>query len=392
MGLTQIATHVQSRVNHKHSGLPTGWQRDRFRQLCATYATISGCSSECVRTLEIIIDFINPQHFTDTHKEPLCFARQENIVAGRSITEKTVFNHERQLEAIGLIERRLAANGSRCKRKGLGLVLSPAINAINLMMQVLEDVNQATAHRDELRGKRSFLMRQIRQTLNAVEDVTVQKQLTEQYDELAAEWPRADKLKRMDLNLLEDHLVTVENTLNMIEEKIAKTSKISGQPALSVGCRIQDESEDKKLPVETASQQSHRIPRSKVAHGLEEVKDITNDTVYELSSDYLKHHICLFSGFDNPNAPTISQIERGIVSRFRELGISYTLWEQAVSEMGLPRAVLLALVADGKISTEGAPIANPGGYVRALLKADEQGQLNLSWEIARLLEEARPII
>ena len=41
-----------------HNGLPDGWNRDRFRQLCVCYAQIRGASSQCIRTFEIIIDMI----------------------------------------------------------------------------------------------------------------------------------------------------------------------------------------------------------------------------------------------------------------------------------------------------------------------------------------------
>lgn len=54
-----------------------------------------------------------------------------------ALTDKTIHNHEKNLELIGLIERRVGANGSRCRRKGLGLYLTPAMNMIEEMLCAL---------------------------------------------------------------------------------------------------------------------------------------------------------------------------------------------------------------------------------------------------------------
>lgn len=131
------AARQDSRTQY-HNGLPQGWNRDRFRQLCVRYAQIQGCNAECVRTLEIIIDLVSPTAFTDTNMEPCCFARQDTLLGERPLRNRTVRRHEAQLEQIGLIDRRLGANGSRCKRKKLGLYLTPALDMIPDMMAAVE--------------------------------------------------------------------------------------------------------------------------------------------------------------------------------------------------------------------------------------------------------------
>ncbi|WP_214652766.1 helix-turn-helix domain-containing protein, partial [Ruegeria lacuscaerulensis] len=202
MSLRHISSARHRENIRSHNGLPEGWNRDRFRQLCVSYAQIRGVSAQCIRTFEIIIDMIAPSAFRDPSLEPFCYARQETLIAGRGLTDRTIHNHERELEAIGLIERRLGANGARCKRKGLGLFLTPALNLIPEMRDADVRSKAEKKEHDELRGDRSRLYRYVKHSLEILHSLPCPPEGIDEMMGAFRSWPRADKLKYMTLDRL----------------------------------------------------------------------------------------------------------------------------------------------------------------------------------------------
>ena len=237
-----------------HNGLPEGWNRDRFRQLCVKYAQFSGCGAQCIRTLEIIIDLVSPNDFKDPTKNPLCYARQESLLGGRLITTKTIYNHERQLEKIGLIDRRLGANGSRCKRKQLGLFLSPALNLIPQMLDAQQQVDDLKQKHDRLRGDRSRLYRHVKATLTVLCALPRAAVEAQAHFETFRAWPRSDKLINMSFAALKAHVEDAEALLKVLEGIAKLQNNISGQPDIGFGCHIQDQIEDKILSCNATSE------------------------------------------------------------------------------------------------------------------------------------------
>ncbi|WP_298855135.1 helix-turn-helix domain-containing protein [uncultured Ruegeria sp.] len=243
--------HISSARNHQkmrfHNGLPEGWNRDRFRQLCVCYAQIRGASAQCIRTFEIIVDMISPSAFRDPSQEPFCYARQETLIAGRGVTDRTIHNHERQLEKLGLIERRLGANGARCKRKGLGLFLTPALNLIPEMLDADVQSKAEKKEHDELRGDRSRLCRYVKHSLAVLVLLPCPREGFDEMVDAFRSWPRADKLKYMTLDGLRSHVQAAHDLWKRIEDHVEKLGEISGEPEASFGCHIQDQIEEKIL-------------------------------------------------------------------------------------------------------------------------------------------------
>ena len=127
-------------------------------------------------------------------------------IAGRGLTDRTIHNHERVLERIGLIDRRLGTNCARCKRKGLGLFLNPTLN---LIPELLEADLQSTAEKKEhgeLRGDRSRLYRYMKHSLAVLLLLPCPPESLKGMMEELRSWPRADKLKYMTLEGLKLHV------------------------------------------------------------------------------------------------------------------------------------------------------------------------------------------
>ncbi|WP_170574737.1 helix-turn-helix domain-containing protein [Ruegeria atlantica] len=402
MSFRQISSARNHQKMRFHDGLPEGWNRDRFRQLCVSYAQIRGASAQCIRSFEIIIDMISPSAFRDPSQEPFCYARQETLIAGRGVTDRTIHNHERELEAIGLIERRLGANGARCKRKGLGLFLTPALNLISEMLDAEAQYIAEKDKHDGLRGDRSRLYRYVKHSLAVLVALPCP---AEDVDEMMVEfrsWPRADKLKYLSLDDLRAHVQAAHDLWKRIEGHVAKGGEISGEPEACFGCHIQDQIEEEILSCnadgdETMSSAeaeepdcsgsgpdgpAHCLesnhPTDMVPHKSQKLPRVNNCILYDLASPELRMHIDIAGGGVQNSSPTLYAIETGTWSRLSEIGANVSAWHAAIERLTILGAILAGVITDARLSDPRVPpVVNPGGYLRGMVKADERGELNL---------------
>lgn len=402
MSFRQIASAHNCENSRFHNGLPEGWNRDRFRQLCVCYAQIRGASAQCIRTFEIIIDMISPCAFRDPSQEPFCYARQETLIAGRGLTDRTIHNHERELGAIGLIERRLGANGARCKRKGLGLFLTPALNLIPEMLDADVRSKAEKKEHDELRGDRSRLYRYVTCSLGVLHSLPCP---AEDVGEMMAEfrsWPRSDKLKYMSLNQLRIHVQEAYDLWKRIGGHVANPGEISGEPEACFGSHIQDQIEETILSCNADGESSMSSAKASEpdcsdsgpdgpAHCLEsnhpteteprktqKLPRVNNRILYELASPELRMHIDIAGGGDQNSSPSLYAIETGVWSRLSEIGANASAWHTAIDRLTVMGAILAGLITDARLSDPRLPpVVNPGGYLRGMVHADERGELNL---------------
>ncbi len=406
MNFIQIGAAQRQQPQQFHNGLPETWNRDRFRQVCVSYAQIKGVSAECVRTLETAMDLISPDHFKNVFCEPFCYARQETLIGERMIGPRTIRNHEAELEAIGLIDRRLGANGSRCKRKRLGLYFTPALNQMELMMDaVAEHRAQRSAH-DALRGDRSRLLKHVKATLETLTDLGgTSAPLNDARAELTA-WPRSDKLIHMPLPDLESHVETARDLLmclmDIVQEMTNLPANDSGQPEAGFRCHIQDQIEDKILSCNTHSVDKRTSDKSEASDFVEDRPDgqssclekqdgeacepdkpklvlprISNKALYALSSEEMQMHFDIAGGGEKDPNPSLYAIETGVWTRLSEIGTNLSAWHDAIEQMGLLGAIVAGVLTDAKVSDPRQPVANPGGYFRGMTRAAKRDDLNL---------------
>ena len=399
------AARQDSRTQY-HNGLPQGWNRDRFRQLCVSYAQIQGCTAECVRTLEIIIDLVSPTAFTDATVEPYCYARQDTLLGGRLLTNKSIFNHERQLEQIGLIDRRLGANGSRCPRKKLGLYLTPAMNIIPEMLEAAEAIRAEREAHDALRGDRSRLLRHVKVSLETLHDLGMTSKRIETLKGAFLSWPRSDKLVRMSLDALSSHVDNARELLlelmQIIQDSQKLPSDISGQPEAGFGCHIQDQIEDRIMSCNATVEDERSSANASEGDSMVAAPDgatnclekqngeageegkrglllprISNAGLYALASEELRMHIDIAGGGEQNTQPTLYAIETGIWTRLSEIGTNVSAWHEALEAMGLLGAIVAGVLTDAKVTDPKQPVANPGGYLRGMTRAAQKDELNL---------------
>ncbi|WP_300074110.1 replication initiation protein RepC [uncultured Ruegeria sp.] len=410
MNFRHVATAQAQPTPRYHNGLPEGWNRDRFRQLCVVYAQIRGVSAQCIRTLEIIIDMISPTAFRDVTQDPFCYARQETLIAERGLTDKTIYNHELELERIGLVARRLGANGSRCKRKGLGLYLTPALNLIPDMQDAQQRDRAAKQDHDALRGDRSRLYRYLKITLTTLAALPRPPEAVDALIEEFRSWPRSDKLKYMTLDRLTTHVQAAHDLWKRTEAFVNKPTGTSGQPEDSFGCHIQDKIEDKILScnakgeiIRPSAHASEPVcsgsgpdgpPRcleknnaaGRPAHKTQKHPRVSNRLIYELASEELRMHIDIHEGgTPNPN-PSLYSIEAGAKTRMNEIGTNSSAWNQAIDTLGLEQTIVAALITDARLTDPKLPrVGSPGGYFRSMIKAHQKDDLNLIGSLMGLM-------
>lgn len=402
MSFRQIASAHHHENIRFHNGLPEGWNRDRFRQLCVGYAQIRGASAQCIRTFEIIIDMISPCTFRDPSQEPFCYARQESLIAGRGVTDRTIHNHERELEAIGLIERRLGANGARCKRKGLGLFLTPALNLISEMLDAEVQSKAEKKEHDELRGDRSRLYRYVKHSLAVLLLLPCPPESLEDMMEELQSWPRADKLKYLSLDALRSHVQAAHDLWRRIEDHVAIHGEISGEPEACFGCHIQDQIEEKilscnadgeiSMPSTNASEPdcsgsgpggpAHCLesnhPKDIEPRKSQNLPRVNNRILYDLASPELRMHIDIAGGGVQNSNPSLYAIETGVWSRLSEIRTNISAWHAAIERLTIMGAILAGVITDARLSDPLLPpLVNPGGYLRGMVQAEESGELNL---------------
>ena len=406
MTFIQIGAAQRQTRQQFHNGLPETWNRDRFRQVCVGYAQIKGCSAECVRTLETMIDLIGPNDFKDPYLEPYCYARQETLIGERMISPKSIFNHEKQLESIGLIDRRVGANGSRCKRKRLGLYFTPALNQLEDMMDAIAEQRALRSAHDALRGDRSRLLRHVKATLETLTELgAANDAFTAAKDEFEA-WPRSDKLIHMSMEELESHVEMARELLMCLMDIVGEMTKlpasITGQPEARFGCHIQDQIEDKILSCNEDSVDKRTSGKPSDTEFVEDrpngpsdclekqnveasepdkpkllLPRISNGALYALSSEEMQMHFDIAGGGERNTNPTLYSIETGVWTRLSEIGTKLSAWHDAIEEMGLLGAIVAGVLTDAKVSDPKQPVANPGGYFRGMTRAAKRDELNL---------------
>lgn len=406
MSFIQIGAARRDPPQQFHNGLPEGWNRDRFRQLCVAYAQMKGCSAECIRTFEIMVDLVSPDLFRDPMAEPFCYARQETLIGERMIDGRTIRRHEARLERIGLIDRRLGANGSRCRRKQLGLYLTPALNLIDDMMAAVEAQKAARTYHLALRGDRSRLWKHLKAALEELDMAGVISEQVRETKTAFAAWPRSDKLVHMSISALEAHVEEARkllmDLLGFVQDMATKPQKMSGQPDSDVRCHIQDQIEDKILSCNATGEDKRPSGKPEVSYsnsdgpdgpspclekqnGNASAKDkrdlllprISNQGLYALSSEEMRMHIDIAGGGEPNSNPTLYAIETGVWTRLSEIGTNLSAWHDAIDEMGLLGAIVAGVLTDAKVSDPRHPVANPGGYFRGMTRAAKRDDLNL---------------
>lgn len=376
--------------------LPQGFSRRDVIALMADIGRDIGLGPRLTDILTRLIGCTEADAWMDPKKEPIFYGRQESFAQRLGISTRQLRTHEKTLLKHGLIERRTAANGSRHGSTGLGLVLTPIIERFTDLLHVREARNARYARMKTLKASRSVRWATFRDELArlSAEDLVspaVRDMITER-----GSWPRTDTLLSMSEARLFDHIEAATSLCIRLTEWIENHADSSCEPEETFRSFIQEDIQMNHS--ETCNDNVDERSAGKPAHTKHPVPGPdgpVNCREKELEAETLALQ-GLFSGrygldravslasedfkiemqVRNGERPEYAFVEAAN-ARIAPLGINITAWAAACDRMGRVKAALCVLLLDANRDHPTAPVMNPGGALRGMIKAHNRNKLNL---------------
>ena len=350
--------------------------------------------------------------WTTTGAEPCCYMGQTRIAERRGKAANTVREHERQLAAAGLIEKRTLGNGHRAGASGRGIYFTPAIARLAEFEAVRAATEAEAAEARRLRDQRSTHKRHLGSALAELaaalgsEDARVQRLAAG----LAA-WPRADALHGLPLDALRRHERAADELCRTALDLLDDLES-DGQPPEIERCHIQDTTKNSSYVACSKSDEGREArggvapeaptgaprapaadegqngaeaePEAEEAHRFRFVTNIGPERLYRLASWEMRFHLNVRQS--DPRRLYFHDFTIAAQDRLRDLGIYPSAWEAAVAAMGADQATACVLILDAARDRPGAPVFNFGGCLRGMIRAHEQGKLNVMGSLIGLSE------
>ncbi len=376
--------------------LPQGFSRRDVIALMADIGRDIGLGPRLTDILTRLIGCTEADAWVDPDKEPIFYGRQESFAQKLGISTRQLRTHEKTLLKHGLLERRTAANGSRHGSTGLGLVLTPIIERFTDFLSVREARNARYARIKTLKATRSVRWATFRDELARLspEDLAcpdVQDMIAERET-----WPRTDTLLSMGEARLSQHIEAATNLCIRLVDWIENHADSSCEPEQTFRSFIQEDIQ--QTLSETCNASVDKRSAGKPAHSDYPAPGPDGPVDYrekELEAETLALQ-GLFSGrYGLDHAVTLAseefQLEMQVRSgdrpeyafveaanaRVAPLGINITAWAAACDRMGRVRAALCVMLLDANRDHPTAPVMNPGGALRGMIKAHNRDKLNL---------------
>jgi replication initiation protein RepC len=332
----------------------------------------------------------------DPEKEPIFYGRQESFAQKLGISTRQLRTHERTLLKHGLMERRTAANGSRHGSTGLGLVLTPIIERFTDFLSVREARNERYARMKTLKATRSVRWATFRDELARLSPEDL---LSDDIQDMIAEretWPRTDTLLNMGEARLSQHIEAATNLCIRLSDWITNHADSSCEPVETFRSFIQEDIEqihsekcNASINKRSADKSAHSEYPAPGPHGPVDCreKELEAETLalqglfsgrygldhaVSLASEDFKFEMQVRSG-DRPDYAFVEAAN----ARIAPLGINITAWAAACDRMGRVPAALSVMLLDANRDHPTAPVMNPGGALRGMIKAHNRGKLNL---------------
>ena len=380
----------------EYPSLPQGFSRRDMIALMADIGREIGLGPRLTDILTRLIGCTEADAWIDPEKEPIFYGRQESFAQRLGISTRQLRAHEKTLLKHGLMVRRTAANGSRHGSTGLGLVLTPLIERFTDFLAVREARNERSTRMKTLKATRSVRWATFRDELARLSPEDL---LSDDIQDMIAEretWPRTDTLFSMGEARLSQHIEEATNLCIRLSDWIENHADSSCEPEETFRSHIQEDTQETlhetcnrtvdKRSADTSAQTKYHTSGP---HGPDDCKEkkLEAETLALqglFSGQYgLDHAVSLASEdfkFEmqvrNGDRPDYAFVEAAN-ARIAPLGINITAWAAACDRMGRVRAALCVMLLDANRDHPTAPVMNPGGALRGMIKAHNRGKLNL---------------
>lgn len=382
--------------------LPQGQKRFSVEQLLIEVAPLIGLRAGAMHALLHMMKCTRPNDWTSTDSEPVFFGLQSATARRLGKTRRALYNIEVKLEALGLIERRVKANGQRSSYGDCGIVFSPLIRLVPDLLNLAERHKAEEREKRSLANIRSSHLRYIKSRLQDIEEDSAAK--THVVSEIDT-WPRSDALYNMPLVELKVHVectkamcITVDDLLTIHEESTGETEENfpshiqeNNLSLNTVKCNehVKISSADKSAQaIEPKPQPNGRgncLEKKNVASGssikAKILDSFTPRRIFELASPEMQAIIRDEAG----GRPfRLSDFFNAAHKSLAHLGINHSAWNDALDVMGPDQTWLAVFILDANRDHPRHPVLKPGGALRGLTHRCLQGRLNLSGSLIGL--------
>lgn len=411
-----------SRQAEEFKGLPQGVTRFDLLKLVKHAGSEVGFTDRMIRLLEHYLLFTKDQDWKEGAR-PIVYQSQCKTALDFGVSERQIQKLEGALFNVGALTWKDSGNyrryGVRDEETGeilyaYGVDLSPLASLYPVLQKALHDKTVRSASWMELKRRISFYRARIRTTLAEYamhESLHAEiKNVADKYTMLAAEHIRTymslEKLTdlcRQHESLYEQVLEAV-NSVSPIEENCGLLQESSSKDvpefahSQTTNQPLSDKS-DTRSPEDTGFRGSVirppviigkagayvRAEEPPIPEASEKLANISWKQVLNAASD--RFQLYLHRGYGNrPRPINWSDVIDAAYTVRAELGISKSAWVEACNVLGQGGAAICIMVIDQKAQDEKAPIRNPGGYLRGMVKKAKEGKLNLHGSVFGLLK------
>lgn len=375
-------------MTQTYPNLPDGWTKGAVMALLSEVAPHIGLRPARLAVLIYIIGRTRASDWTSPHREPVFFGAQDLAAVELGKTSRQLRTDEAALARLGLIVKRVAANGARYGRAGLGLILTPLIARLEEFIALRDRLRAERKHLRALRDLRSLRLRHMKRAISALPSSVIED--PEVADILAsfASWPRSDALSRLGLDQLTIHLQASSDLCNRIDDWFKKYGLSSGEPAENFRLFTQNTKEEIQN-VEEPSAVDNSARCEEVAESeLPSLPDrpvsptLTPENLYAIAGDGLR---MMLDARHQKNGPLR---ERDIIEAawrlLPMLDIHPSVWFEGQSTLGDHGLALCLLLVDAGRDHPTYPVRNPGGLMREMIRRASIGKLNIQGSLVSL--------
>lgn len=363
-----------------------------------------------INALADMIDATRPSDWTSPDTEPCCYMDAAELAIARAIPASTWRRYEVELAASGLIERRTAGNGARSRWKGTGIYFGPLMAQINHFLALKAQADAERREHAHMRGARSMARRHLRLAIEALAELGAPIERIAYYSSERDSWPSAEQLHRMSLPELAAHLSSAQSLMREADMEVENLEKSSGPPPNFDRSHIQVTTQDNNMsgnasvdnrraadaaqdefvaaaPNGASDCREKKYGQARGARNGQFMDRLGPERLYHLASEHMRCQ--LMANGKAPAELTLYDFICAAYDRLPSLGVRTKWWDEWAQIMPEEEIMLCVLITDAKRSDPHTPVISPGGYLQGMIRAHEQGKLNLSGSLIGLNERRR---
>lgn len=392
---------ARQRVENTYPTLPGRFQRSDVERVMTAICPALGLSSGQLRALLVMMQATRPSDWTSAGVDAVCYLRQMQVAERLGITPRAVRKHEISLERKRLIDRNLAADGSRGRFADgeliQGISFAPLIERFPVFLDLLED--QAAEQRTclILRRKLSAAKRQLTKAVSSLVEAAPKHPAIVDLLVVLQGAPR--RYEGMSSSVLQAAFALVDNAAREALHHLNSDNDSTGEAELEFRPHIQDTTDENlescsgsSANIRPARKRADANPQSSPPHGSEqclENKDRSFDRGFKPGylETFTPRQLYAMAGEDfrmyldanrrEHHSLTEHDFIQAASDLSRDLGIHPSAWGEAADTMGELAAALSVLVIDANRSRPEKPVRQPGAMLRAMTRLADRGSLNL---------------